>query len=174
MLVDLSLHETADFRNLEREVARVLSHLVLLYLQQARHLDIALRISLAGIPSDDVAQLAAVEQFLLVLHLHILRHQHGVSHLDAAVHLAKVALQHVTLLSIISLHLLILACTALVHLHLLVNQLVVYLDVIVVNLVLVAQFGLKLRSHGNVELEHQRLGILKILRLLLLIGQRLT
>ena len=173
-LVHLSLHETADLGNLESEVTLVVFHLFLLNLQQARYLDIALRIGLAGIPSDDVTQLTAVKQLLLVVHLHILRHQHGVGNLNATVHLAQVTLQHVTLLGIKLLNLLILTGTALIHLHLLVDELVVNGDVIERNLVLTAQLSLKLRGYGNVELKCQGLVALEVEGFLLLAGEGLT
>ena len=149
-------------------------HVVLLNLHQARHLNVALGISLAGIPGNDVTQFGTVKQFLLVFHLDILRHQHCVSNLNGTIHLAQVTLQHIALLSVIGLHLLILAGTVLIHLHLLVDKLVIHLDVIVVHLVLTAQLSLELRGYGDIELEGQRVCILQILGLLSGIGQRLT
>ena len=69
LLVVLSRHEVGDLRDLEREVARVVCQLVLLDLQQGCHLAIALRIGVAGIEGDDVAELCALEEVALGLHL---------------------------------------------------------------------------------------------------------
>ena len=180
-LVNLSLLEAADLGNLIGKVTLVVLDFLLLNLQQARNLYIALRISLAGIPSDDVAQFGTLEEFLLVVHLHILRHQHSISHLDTtffhiavSVQLTKVALQHIALFRIEILYLLILSCTALIHLYLLVNEFIVNSDVIERNLVLTAQFGLELRSHSNIKLKLQGLVTLEIKLLLLVTGKWLT
>ena len=180
-LIHLCLHEAADLCDLIGEVALVVLHVLFLDLQQGRHLHVALRICLAGIPGDDVAQLSAIEEFLLVVHLHILGHQHCVGNGDATlfhitllVQLTQVALQHVTLLWVKLLSLLVLSCTLLVHLHLLVDEFIVNSDVIVVDLILTTQRSLELRSHSDVELESQRIVALEVQCLLLVTWQGLT
>ena len=181
LLVDGVLLVAADLGNLIAEVALVLGNLLFLYLEQRADLGIVLRIGLAGVERDNVAQLGTVEVSLFLIHLNILWHEHHVGERDAAlervalgIELTQVALQHVALLGVILLGLLVAAGTRGIHVGLLVNQLVIDLDGVIVNLVLAVQLNLELGSHGNVE--DERVGsLLREVHLhLLLRGQGLA
>ena len=176
LLIDLSLDKARNLSDLESEVASVLTNLLLINLHHGSNLYVALRISLAGIPCDDITQLTTVEELLLVVNLDVLRHQHSVSNLNTTLnaYLAQVTLQHVALFRVESLYLLVVTGTALIHLNLLVNELVVNGNVIERHLVLATQLGLELRSHSDIELEFQRLVALEIQLSLLVAGERLA
>ena len=156
-------------------------NLVLLDFQKCRDFYVVVGISSHRVESDDIAQLGTVKEFFLVFYFDVLRHQRSTLNGNAAferivvlVQLTEVALQHITLFRIESIHLVVVAGTALEHLDLLVNQLVVNGNLIVVNLVLAVQFNLELRCDGNVELELIRSFLFQINTLLGLRGHRLA
>ena len=160
----------------------MLCNLVFLYLQERCHFRIILWISLARIECNDVAELCALEEFLLVFHLNILWHHHRSLYgytafecVSVCVELAEVALQHIALLCVIAIYGLVVACTACEHIHLLVDELVVNLNFVVVNSIFICQLGLELGSHSDVKLEHVRcLTVFYIHRFLCLVRHRLS
>ena len=179
LLVHLSWLEVADARHLIAEVRCQVLHGVLINLQQGSHLSIAAGISLLRVERDDVAGLAAVEQFLLSLILDIGGHDHTAVRRDTAlervallVELAQVARQCVVAAEHVGVtHLTVLAG---IHLYLIVNQLVVGLDSVVVELVLAVEHSRELGSHGDVVSKGEGTVGGQVLRLLALAGQGLA
>ena len=173
------LGEAAHLGHLEAEVTLVVLHFVFLDLQQRRHLSVVVGIGLPGVEGDDVAHLGTLKELLLIVHLNIIGHQHGTSHLKTAflsvallVELAQVTLEKIALLIAVSL--LVFACTRCEHVDLLVDQLVVNSYIIVHNLILSVELHLEFGGHGNIEHEGIRSGLLQILRFLLLGSHGLT
>ena len=177
LLVDLGGSEARDFRHL---VAKVRLHLASLFgivhLEQSLQLGIAL-VGLAGVEGEDVAQLAAFEDLLLVFGLDIFGHDECTLYGDTTferialgIELAEVALQKVV--GLVGLSLLVVADTLSVSLHLLVDELVVYLYLVVFNLVFVGQLDLEFGSHSHVEDEGIGSLSLNVYGHLLVAGQR--
>ena len=174
LLVHLSLLEAAYLYHLIAEIGIHRLHSLAVYLEQACHFGVVVRISLARVEGDDVARFCVVEQLLLVFHLNIFGHHHGSVHRYSAflcvavgVQLTQVALQHVALLAVVRVCLLIASQLTCEHIHLLVDELVVRLDVVVSELGVAVELYLELRSHSYVEHESVRSVLLYVHRLLL-------
>ena len=179
LLTHLGLDVARYFGNLIAEVSRQAGHLFLLHLEQRSHFNVAIGVSLLRVEGDDVAQLAALKELLLVVRLDVVGHKHRALDGNATllgvallVKLAQVALQHVVCL--VFLHLVIVAGARREHVNLAVDYVVVNGDSVVVYGVLVGQRGVHLGSNGYVKLERVGSVLLQVDRLLRLVGQRLA
>ena len=174
LLVHFCWLEMADLVDLITEVAVQVFHLLLVHFQQGSHLGVVVRIGLLGVEGNHVTLLCSVEEFALLVLLDIGGHNHCSLVAEAVflrvtllVEFAQGTCQRIVAAEGLG----ILEFTSLrsVHLHLVVDEFVVYLDIIIGQLVLVCQFGLHLRSDGNVEHELQVTFLLEVLGLLLLL-----
>ena len=157
-LIYFMILELLNLGNLIAKITLMLSNLFLLDFQQGRYLHIAFGICLARTKSDNITNLGAIEQFLLIIDLDIFRHHHSCLNGNTTFHsitfsikLTKVALHHIALFIYLAVHILTsLRCE---HVNLLINKLIINLDLVVIYCILVGQFDAELRCDSNIEHE---------------------
>ena len=89
-----------------------------------------------------------------------MRHHYSTFHGDTTfeciaffIEFTKVSLEHITLFGVEFFRLVVMSCTVCEHFHLLVNELVVYLYIVVVNSILTCKFDIEFRCNSDVELK---------------------
>ena len=169
-----------DFFYLEAEVALHVGNGILLNLQQGSDFSLVAVKGNRRVEHQYLVGLGVGKDSLLLVILHIGRHHHGVLNLDAAflhvvvlVELGNQTFQHVAFG--VLLYALVVSATLCVHFHLTLNQLVVYVDGIVVDFIVGVKHDVELRSQGNVEYKFESLVLCKVDGgLLLFIGKGLA
>ena len=170
---------TRDCLHLEAEIAKQLSHLLLLYVQERSDLRLSTLIRLVRVEDNDTVHLSTDELSLFFLILDILRHQDGVLYHDTALfrstilQLSDSTLHHIFLLNGLTID--IRAKVRTVRIYLRIDHLVIYLHLVERKLVVLAQLDVDLRSQSQVETELEILAVVEIQRLLhRLVRHRLT
>ena len=150
------LLEALDFCNLVAELRLQVLDSITLNLQKLRNLCIVVWISLLRVESDDIAYLSVIEEVFLLLYLDITWHHNSTLNGDTTflgvtilVELADITLQKVVLLILLAL--LVAACTLSVHLYLLVEDLVIYSNVVVINLVTARKCNLEFWCYCDIK-----------------------
>ena len=176
-LVDGACLVSGNFSNLETEVRLHFCSFLFADLQQRAQFNIVVLVCLCRVEYQYIIYLGTVELGLFFLVLHVVGQHYRTFHLNTAfqyvafsVQLAQDTLYHVAFLALVNL--IVLASALCIVLHLLVHHLVAYLNLVVVQRVLVADLCVKLGSQSYVEnksevfLVHEINGFL-----LLLIGE---
>ena len=157
--IDSSGRVAGDFLNLEGEIALQVLGLLFVDTEQRAYFYFAVK-SLGRVESNHIAFLGSDELLLLRFLLHVSRIENRVLFDDISVHLLSQTFDDVAFCYLISLC--VLAETLCVTLHLVVYHLVRYLDDVLGQFVLAGQFGIELRSNGDVEEEGEGVLVIEV------------
>ena len=155
-LIDLMLLEALDFCNLVAELRLQVLDSITLNLQKLRNLCIVVWISLLRVESDDIAYLSVIEEVFLLLYLDITWHHNSTLNGDTTflgvtilIEFTQITLQHIV--SLIRLCLLIASSTRCIHINLLVKNLIIYSNVVVINLVTARKCNLEFWCYCDIK-----------------------
>ncbi len=173
LTVDSSRSVVRNGTNLESEVRVQILDLLFLQSQHRGHFGLV-AVGFHRVEGDDIPFLCTLEEFSLLLVLHIFGVEHSVFFDDAPLFLlGHQAFEHVARNIVLGLG--IFAEAVSISSHLLVYHLIGNFDVVVCQFVVSVEFGIELRCNSDVESESESVLVLQVhFGGLLVVGQRVT